>query len=284
MDQSNDYTQPASPSVGQNAPVDNTPAGDAPPVRERLSIGSILGRALDVMKNNLFVLIGIALIAVVPPFVLQLLIMGGAAADMVMDPMYGPAEPSMTYSVLSFLVSLLDLLLGLMLQGAVAVCVYRYLQGSKATIGSSISAVMPNLVALVIAAIIMGVAVALGFLLLIIPGVLLLLVFFVTVPACVVERIGPIQSLQRSIALTKGYRVEIFLLIIILCLIIIVATFVVGLILALITQNVFIVAIGTVIAYMLTYIFSCVAGAIVYADLRMRKDGIGLDRLVQVFE
>src|SRR5262245_36296188 len=45
-----------------------------------------------------------------------------------------------------------------------------------------------------------------GLILLIIPGLILYAMWFVAVPACVVERLGPRTSLRRSRDLTKGHR------------------------------------------------------------------------------
>src|SRR5262247_418116 len=45
-----------------------------------------------------------------------------------------------------------------------------------------------------------------GLILLMIPGLILYAMWFVAVPACVVERLGPWTSLRRSRDLTKGHR------------------------------------------------------------------------------
>ena len=46
--------------------------------------------------------------------------------------------------------------------------------------------------------------------LLIVPGMFLITMWFVAGTACVGERLGPIESLKRSQVLTKGYRWHIF--------------------------------------------------------------------------
>ena len=56
-------------------------------------------------------------------------------------------------------------------------------------------------------------------LLLIIPGLILFTAWYVAIPACVVERLGPWTSLQRSAALTKGNRWKVARLIIVLAVI-----------------------------------------------------------------
>jgi hypothetical protein len=49
-----------------------------------------------------------------------------------------------------------------------------------------------------------------GFFLLLAPGIMAFCLTYVAVPVCVVERPGIFASIRRSIALTKGYRWQIF--------------------------------------------------------------------------
>lgn len=50
----------------------------------------------------------------------------------------------------------------------------------------------------------------LGLVLLIAPGIFAWLVLFVVVPAMMIERLGPVSALRRSVDLTHGHRVTIF--------------------------------------------------------------------------
>ena len=63
--------------------------------------------------------------------------------------------------------------------------------------------------------VIVAVATGIGFLLLVVPGVWLTLVLWVALPAVVVERAG-LRAITRSAELTKGFRVPIFALVLIL--------------------------------------------------------------------
>ncbi len=53
------------------------------------------------------------------------------------------------------------------------------------------------------------VGVAIGLVLLVIPGVMLAAVWAVAAPVAAVEQVGPIASLQRSLELTRGNRLRI---------------------------------------------------------------------------
>jgi hypothetical protein len=61
-----------------------------------------------------------------------------------------------------------------------------------------------------VTALIFHVCVALGLLLLIVPGAILLTMWIVSVPVAAVEKVSPIKAVVRSRALTKGYRIDIF--------------------------------------------------------------------------
>jgi len=52
----------------------------------------------------------------------------------------------------------------------------------------------------------------LGFAVMVFPAAIVISACFVAVPACVVEGLGPIQSMRRSAELTRGYRWRIFAL------------------------------------------------------------------------
>ncbi len=60
--------------------------------------------------------------------------------------------------------------------------------------------------------ILVGLGVALGLLLLIIPGIILALMWSFTIYEVAEKRAGPIQSMKESARITKGYRLSIFVL------------------------------------------------------------------------
>ncbi|HEX8118643.1 MAG TPA: hypothetical protein VF521_15315, partial [Pyrinomonadaceae bacterium] len=50
-----------------------------------------------------------------------------------------------------------------------------------------------------------------GYILLIVPGIIFSLMFSVSVPAAIVERLGAVDAMRRSYELTKGYKGLIFI-------------------------------------------------------------------------
>ena len=136
---------------------------------------------------------------------------------------------------------------------------------------------------------VIGIAFVRGFLimfwmiLLIVPGLILYTMWFVGLPACVVEGLGPWTSLRRSRELTKGYRWKVFAL--------------VALSLSLVNAG------GGVIELVLTalagpiagltgqLIWTGIAGAfagvvitVTYYDLRVIKEGVDIDQIAAVFD
>src|SRR5271170_2942022 len=76
----------------------------------------------------------------------------------------------------------------------------------------SISGALGRLPALVAAGVILSFVIVPLFLLFIVPGVIVGCAYAVVLQACLVENLGPIESMERSYRLTKGYRWQIFVL------------------------------------------------------------------------
>jgi hypothetical protein len=96
--------------------------------------------------------------------------------------------------------------------GATVVAVSRVHLGQRTSILESFAPIQSRALSLVSIVIAMGLMVGTGFVFLIIPGVILGLMWSLTVPVAVLEGSGLVQSLSRSKELTKGSRGEIFLI------------------------------------------------------------------------
>jgi uncharacterized membrane protein len=132
-------------------------------------------------------------------------------------------------------------------------------------------------------AVISAVLIGLGGLLLIVPGLILLTVWFVGVPVCVVERLGPWASLERSDELIRGHRWKIFGLMLLL--------FVVGAIGSALIEYLLKPITGIVPTFLVTLTWDGIWGAyysvtsvVVYHDLRAPKEGIEIDQIAAVFD
>ena len=122
-----------------------------------------------------------------------------------------------------------------------------------------------------------------GFMLLFVPGLILITMWFVAVPICIVERRGPWQSLVRSGELTKGHRWKIFGIILVL--------YLVSAIVGYILTSVLTAIGGTVLAMIATLLWNGVWGAffaifvvVTYYELRVAKEGIDIEQIASVFD
>ncbi|MDW8338407.1 MAG: hypothetical protein RMM28_04630, partial [Thermoleophilia bacterium] len=75
---------------------------------------------------------------------------------------------------------------------------------ADSSVGELLGRVTPYLATLVAAGILAGVAVAIGFLLLVVPGIYLLTIWALIAPAIVLERAGVLEAFGRSRALVRG--------------------------------------------------------------------------------
>jgi len=122
----------------------------------------------------------------------------------------------------------------------------------------------------------------LGMILLIVPGIILMLMWYVALPACVVEGLGPVGSLMRSAELTKGHRWQILGLIIVVA---IVGGIIVGIAGATgVTLGGVAVAIIQYLVQSIVGVYGAVLIVVLYRDLRVAKDGIGTEQIAAVFD
>lgn len=75
-----------------------------------------------------------------------------------------------------------------------------------ASVGELFGLVWPRIISLILLAIVVGILTAIGFLLLIIPGIILTLMWIVSTPSMIVEQKGVFDSMSRSSELTRGNR------------------------------------------------------------------------------
>jgi hypothetical protein len=122
-----------------------------------------------------------------------------------------------------------------------------------------------------------------GFILLIIPGVILSMAWFVVVPAMVTERLGVMPSIKRSNHLTGNARGAIFGLCFVIGLAGVVLGWLTQLLISAVGDPVFAVIAGPVLQAA-TGLASAVVAVAVYHQLRQSQEGTPVDRLAAVFD
>ena len=99
------------------------------------------------------------------------------------------------------------------------------------TLSETIARVWPRLGPVIGAGLLAGVAIAIGFVLIIVPGLYLLTIWSVVIPAIVLEKRGVMESFGRSRELVKGYGWTVFGVILVTFVIEFIAGIVLGIIL-----------------------------------------------------
>jgi hypothetical protein len=127
-----------------------------------------------------------------------------------------------------------------------------------------------------------AVALIVGFLLLVVPAVILLCMLWVVIPVCVVEGLGPLASFGRSAALTKGYRWKIFGLVVVLFIMNIIGSQIADLLFGLAGEAVS--GLGSFLWFVVwTALSNCVL-IMTYHDLRVAKEGVDTEQIAAIFD
>jgi hypothetical protein len=114
-----------------------------------------------------------------------------------------------------------------------------------------------------------------------IPAAILMVMWAVVVPACVVEGLGPIGSMSRSADLTKGYRWKIFGIMLLLGLLSVVAA-IVQLMLGEASQG--LAGIFAIIWFVVWIAYWNCTIIMTYHDLRVAKEGIDTEQIAAIFD
>ena len=231
------------------------------------STGSVLSRSLSVLFRNLVPFLVIAVAVYIPVFVVGVIMGSGATT-----------EKGFTTAILT--VGLLGMLMSYLVAGAVAYGVFQDLRGKPASIGDCMSVGFSRMFPVLGVAFLAGLAVIGGFILLVIPGILLACMLYVAV--AVVEKPGVTASLSRSAALTKGARWSIFAIVLVIGVLNNVISRILGGAIEA-TDAVVVILISVVIALVFN-LWGSVAQAVAYYDLRKAKEGVDIEDLVKVFE
>ena len=167
--------------------LDDTQTGAASAVEIRP--GSIIGRAFAIYKDQAATLLGAAVIVFAIQFLLALLLPNG----------------------LLFIAGIAAFVVSIFYQGMVVNLVRDVQDGRRDhSMGELFSAVAPVALPLIGLAIVAGIAISIGFVLIIIPGLILLTIWAVAAPVMVIEHPGVFTALGRSRELVRGYGWQVF--------------------------------------------------------------------------
>lgn len=133
--------------------------------------------------------------------------------------------------VMSFLAWVVELIGTAIYTGFVVRLVQDVRDGRRdMSVGELFSSAAPAIGPLIIWSILAGIAIGIGFLLLIVPGLILMTIWAVGAPAIVAEDCGPIEAFGRSFELVRGQAWTVFGVLVCVFLIMLAASIIAGLI------------------------------------------------------
>jgi hypothetical protein len=233
-------------------------------------LADVFSKTVAIYRRRFAPFIILTVIASIPNY-LVLLAIGGLA---------GKGEAASYGAYAGF--ALADGVTQLLSCGAVMYGVVQDLRGRAFSAADSIRIALRRLLPVLGVAICMMLAVLLGFALLVIPGLMLNCMFYVSMPACVAEQAGVFASLSRSRRLTKGYRWQAFGTILVMM--------VGGWVLGLTAETVSSPAgqtgilISDAAARVIINSFNGVLASVFYYKLRAAKEGVDIDKIASVFD
>ncbi len=243
------------------------PASPAPAGRP-FSAGEVIGRSFSVWFRNFVPFSVVTLVVNLPVLVLAAVVPEDAGAGW------------------RILLNLVNALVELVIAGALTYGVLESLRGERVPLGTLLGTGFSKLGRVFLVSVAVGLRVLLGFMLLVVPGIVFLCQLYVAVPAAVVEPDVGLEAIPRSRALTAGNRWGIFVIVLVGLLVTIAVGGVAG-VLALLGAS---ALPGPAVAVLVTAIgalaspFGACAAAVAYHDLRVAKEGVDTATLVKVFE
>ena len=188
------------------------------PSRE-LSLEEILTWTFDLYSKNIVMfLIPIMITALISgsfsvPIASYITKMGeidrGAPPDVVLSQLWSYIS---TLLALAFVFGIISGIVGTIAYGVCVKCASDLIEKGKASLGVSFNFTVTKLLSLLVAALITGILIALGFLALIVPGIILSIMFYLVIPTIIIEDIGAFDSLSRSRRLVSNRWLKTFVL------------------------------------------------------------------------
>jgi hypothetical protein len=245
-----------------------------------MNTSEMLDRTFFLYRKHFLLFIGIA---VLPNLVLLLfrLVLIGIQPSTV--------APTMMRLLVLILTLLAYLVTMSAVQAATVVAVSDVHLGRTSGIGAAYAGMRDCWFDIILVIIIVGICVAFGLILLIVPGILIALSRSLAVPVAVIEKQGPLDSMHRSSQLTEGSRGAIFVILLLVTIIDIIVSsiFQVPIVIAAFLARMLgprgfslgieaLLQIATFLSTTLTMPLSTIAVSLVYYNQRVRKEGFDL--------
>ncbi|WP_334164942.1 YciC family protein [Phenylobacterium sp.] len=248
---------------------------------DKLEIGRVIQQTFEVLGRNFVTFLALAAILTgIPTVIVGLIQMEASETN---------SATAWAWFVTTGLISGVA---ALVLQGALTYGAIHYLNDRRVSIAESITIGLRSFLALFAVGLLYGLAVALGSLLLLVPGIMIAIAWCVAVPVLIAERKPIMDTFGRSAELTRGNRWRIFGLV----LIYVVAYVIIGAIIAALSGAWLLVngdgdvgagpgeiAVNTV-TNVISSLIGATGGAVLYTELRRVREGATPNALAAIFD
>jgi MFS family permease len=240
----------------------------APTAGGEFRIGGVISQATAVLSRNFLTFFVVTLVA------------GAPRALLIGDTSHGFDADAAGKLALGFFLSAV---LSTLAQAIVLYGAFQDMRGRPVNLVDCLKIGLSRFFPIIGLAICMTIGLMIGFLLLFVPGLILAIMWFVATPACVVEQLGPLASMGRSSALTKGHRWKIFGMVVLVVIGAMIVGVIIGALLGL-TGSPVLVTLGTLVWTGIWGAFYAIFAVVTYHDLRVAKEGIDVHQIASVFD
>jgi hypothetical protein len=252
------------------------------PAQAKIEIGRVVNSGFRTLGRNFLPFFALSLLVVgTPTFFIYYLLDSVFVATI---------EGSLDFTIFYYLAGsvVLGIVTSFLLQGILIRASVLHLGGHPPALGASAAVALRLLLPLIGLSFLVGLLVGIGFVMLIVPGIMVYIAFSVAVPALIEERKGVLASMRRSRDLTRGSRGQIFILVVLFYVISMIATALLDAVL--ISPNPFAAdpapiraGLSGAISGSLIAVVVAVMLAALYVELRTVKEGMSRGDLVDIF-
>jgi hypothetical protein len=261
-------------------PMMSGPQGGIPPKR----LGEILSAAFNIYKANASKLVLVIALVVVPlsligalffgvVFAPERIEVGSTGSGVVVD--YAGRSWGANLLVAS-IGALIAIIISAILQAAILRAAAQATIGDPVDVEASYRYGFKRLGSVILLSLLVGLIVAVGFILLIVPGIIFLVFLSASIPVLIVENRRGTEAMSRSWNLVKGHFWHALGVIVVAALIVGVVSGIIG---AIGGSNWAVRWIFTAIAQILTVPFASLVSVLLYLDLRARSETLSAETL-----
>ena len=255
------------------------------------SVGEVLDAAVKLYARNFLQLTKIVAAVIVPIVLINTIVTGvslPSTAFVLNGTLYTPTGTLGISAAAVITEIVLGVLAALTVQGALSLFLVDAYIGRELKWRTSLQGGFSRIGSLLWLTILYAVLVTLGFVAVILPGIWLITVWCVAVPALMFEKVGGFKALGRSFDLVRGRWWATFAELLVALIMLFIVLFVVGLIFDEIAKGLGVDSIGVwlfirwlsgAIADVIAFPFLGAVIAVIYIDLRVRKEALDLELL-----